>query len=222
MKLPAIVLRNTLISIAVGLAASAAQAQSTISVSNGGTLGSSVGLLSTDAGAVANSLSLLAPPAQTGFSFSGATGSNTALNPGGVASNNGFYYTDYLFSVTPGTAESVASTLTNSSGVVNLTERLYEVSGTGNTFLGDTGASGSALEVWSTNYALPGTTVSYIAPTDLTAPGLYVLEIRGTSAGTFGGTLSITAVPEASTSALLLAGLAIAGFAVMRRRRDQI
>jgi hypothetical protein len=207
-----------LFGIVLGLASTASQAQTTTNVSNGGTLTSSIGLLSTSSGADTNNLLLLPYPSTTGFNFSGTTGSNTALNPGGAASTGGYFYTDYLIDVTPGSAEAVTTTLTNSSGVANLNERIYQVSGSGNTFLGDASAAPGVIQAWSTNYPNPGSTLSYIAPVDLTAAGLYVLEIRGTSAGNFGGTLSITAVPEASASAMLMAGLALLGFAVLRRR----
>ena len=210
---------NRVLSFALGIAlaatAMASHAQTTISVSNNGTLQSSVGVIGTESGVITNNLTLLPAGATTGFNFSGATGSNTLLNGGG------FFYTDYLISITPGTAESVSTTLTNpnTSGVTGLNERIYQVSSTGNTFLGATAAPAAGLlQAWSTNTVVPGASISYLAPVDLTAPGLYVVEIRGTTAGNFAGTLSITAVPEANTSALLLAGLLLLGFTVVRRR----
>jgi hypothetical protein len=170
----------------------------------------------TATGVVTNNLTLLLAPATTGFNFSGTTGSNTAL---GTPSTGGYFYADYLIDVAPGTAESITTSLDNSntSAVSNLSERIYATSSTGS-FLGDASAGPGVLQAWSTNYALPGGQVSIIAPTDLTTAGLYVVEIRGTSAGNFGGTLSMTAVPESSTVALMLAGLAIVGVLVPRRR----
>jgi len=198
--------------------AAAGQAQTTQTVSNNGTLGASVGLLGSDAGAVINNLVLLAAPATTGFNFSGATGSNTALNPGGSASTNGFFYADFLINVTPGTAESITTTLTNTSGVANLSERIYQTAAPGS-FLGDAMPPLGALQVWSTAYSTPGGTQAYVAPTNLTAAGYYVVELRGTSIGNFGGTLSITAVPESDSLALMAAGLGMLGLVLARRRR---
>jgi len=198
-----------------------ARAQTTQTVLNGGTLSPSVGLLSTDPGAVTNVLTLLGQPQTTGFNFSGTTGSNTSFaSQANGSSAGGYFYADYLISVAPGTAESVVTTLTNNSGVQNLSERIYQVSGTGNTFLGDASASSSALQVWSTNYPLPGATVSITAPTFLSTAGLYVIEIRGTTAGNFGGTLSVAAVPEPTSAWLLLAGL-VPVLVLVRRQRGK-
>jgi len=212
--------RTTVIALCLFLTCAGARAQSSVALSDGGTLQSSVGVLGTDAGAVTNNLTLLTS-GTTGFNFSGTTGSNTALSKTGLggASSNGYYYTDYLINVAPGTAESVTTALANSSGVSNLSERIYQTSSPGS-LLGDAAPGGGALQVWSTNYPLAGTQVSIVAPTLLSAAGLYVVEIRGTSAGNFGGTLSITAVPEAGTFGLMLAGLALVAVAVGRRRAN--
>lgn len=59
------------------------------------------------------------------------------------------------------------------------------------------------------------------------APGWYTLEVRGTTltkagadlGGSFGGTLTISPVPEPETYALMLSGLGVLG-AVARRRRS--
>lgn len=200
--------------LALAVAATGSFAQATVTVTNNGTLTSSVGLLSTDPGAVTNDLTLLPAGTATAFNFSGATGSNTSLTSGG------YFFTDYLIDITPGTAESVSTTLSNplAGGVTGLNERIYQVPSTGNTFLGTAAVPSGLIQAWSTNSAVPGASISYVAPVDLTAPGLYVVEIRGTTAGSFGGTLSITAVPEASTSILLVAGLLLLGFTVVRSR----
>jgi hypothetical protein len=206
---------GSVFAMVLGFAAASGHAQTAVAVSNNGTLTSSVGLLSTDAGVYVNDLTLLPASATTGFNFSGATGSNTAL---GAPSAGGSYYSDYLISVSPGTAESVTTTLTNSSGVGTLNERIYQVPTSGNTFLGDAAVPAGLIQAWSTNYVVPGASVSYVAPVDLTSAGLYVVEIKGSSIGSFAGTLSISAVPEASSSALLLCGLMLVGIAVYRRR----
>ncbi|EJM98618.1 FxDxF family PEP-CTERM protein [Herbaspirillum sp. YR522] len=56
------------------------------------------------------------------------------------------------------------------------------------------------------------------------AAGSYTLtvlgKITGSTGGSFGGNISISAVPEATTTAMMLAGLAIVGFGAYRRRRQ--
>ncbi|UIN20304.1 FxDxF family PEP-CTERM protein [Herbaspirillum frisingense] len=53
--------------------------------------------------------------------------------------------------------------------------------------------------------------------------GLYTLsaigKVTGTNGGSFGGNISVAAVPENSTVAMMLAGLGLVGFAALRRRR---
>lgn len=55
--------------------------------------------------------------------------------------------------------------------------------------------------------------------------GLYTLaaigSVTGSQGGSFGGNLSVAVVPEASTTAMMLGGLAIVGLAAVRRRRKQ-
>jgi hypothetical protein len=59
-------------------------------------------------------------------------------------------------------------------------------------------------------------------PTALGAPGFYQFVVTGTTAGTSGGTylgtLSAAPVPEADSYVMLLAGLGLIGFMVIRRR----
>jgi len=56
------------------------------------------------------------------------------------------------------------------------------------------------------------------------ASGMYTLAVNGavtgSVGGSFGGNISIAAVPEASTYAMMLGGLALVGFGALRRRRD--
>jgi len=146
-------------------------------------------------------------PAPSTYSFSSALA-------GGISAN-GFYYADYLVNVGDASAESVATTLTNSGGVSNLSERIYAYDGS---FLGDAKPSSGVVQAWSTNYPLPGASVSVISPTSLTA-GEYVVELRGTSTGTFGGTLTLAPVPEPQGLSLAFLGLVAMGFLAYRRRQ---
>jgi hypothetical protein len=189
--------------IAASLALGSATA-SAVNVPVGGTLTSSV----FSAPAIDNTLILGA--ATSGYNFSDATGSFSS-----TVSANGFYYTDYLFSFTPSSnLESAAVTLNNTSGVSGLSERIYAYTGS---FLGDASASGFSLQGWTASFG--GFSVSNIAP-NLLAGGQYVLEIRGTNQGNFGGSLSLTPVPEPETYATTLAGLALLG-CIARRRKSR-
>lgn len=146
-------------------------------------------------------------PAPSTFGFSGALG-------GGVSAA-GYYYADYLITVTDASAESVTTTLTNFGGVSNLSERIYTFGGS---FLGDARPATGAVQVWSIDYPLPGASVSLISPTALSA-GQYVVELRGTSAGTFGGSLTLAPVPEPMGLPLALLGFAGLGLVTCRRRQ---
>lgn len=144
--------------------------------------------------------------APSSFSFSDALG--------GTISPRGFVYADYLITVSSSTAQSISTTLTNFGGVTDLSERIYAYGGS---FLGDSAAPAGALQSWGTNYPLPGANVSIVGPTYLAA-GQYVIGLRGTSTGTFGGILSILPVPEPDGFALCLVGFGLLGFAAYRRQ----
>ena len=144
-------------------------------------------------------------PAPANYNFSNSLGSGV--------SPAGFFYADYLIKVSDASAESVTTTLTNFGGVTNLSERIYAYGGS---FLGDSPAPGGSLQAWSVNYPLPGASVSVISPTALTA-GQYVVELRGTSVGSFGGTLTLAPVPEPKGYLLGLAGFS--AFCLVTRRR---
>ncbi|WP_343586876.1 FxDxF family PEP-CTERM protein [Herbaspirillum sp.] len=95
--------------------------------------------------------------------------------------------------------------------------------------------SDSALDL--TNFTLSGNGHSYTGTkstvgntqyytldlSNLTA-GKYTLAVAGTvlgsRGGSFGGNISVSAVPEASTLAMMLGGLAVVGFGAWRRRKS--
>lgn len=191
------------------------------SVNPNGTLGVSTATTTVD-----NVLNV--GPGTTGFNFSGTTGSFSlpaqgAFSSGTTPSANGYFYADYLITVTGSRADSVTTSIQDPSGVGNLSERIYSYNPASGTqgFLGDmsfAAAGDTGIQVWSTNYPLPGVNVSIVSPTDLTA-GNYVIELRGTSIGNFGGTLSVTPVPEPQAGVMLMAGLAMLVLVWRSRRR---
>lgn len=62
-----------------------------------------------------------------------------------------------------------------------------------------------------------------LEPSALGAPGFYQFVVTGVTAGTSGGTylgtLSAAPIPEAKAYAMMLAGLGLVGFTVLRRRQ---
>lgn len=148
----------------------------------------------------------------TAFGFAGNTGDYLDQ-----ISAKGYYYAAYLFSFTP---NSVARSATISfdeagGGVPNLSVRIYE----GTSFLGDSKAT-ALVQGWINGYDSNGVAVA-VTPSTYLQSGPYVLEVRGTGQGAFGGTLSLTpAIPEPEKYAMLLAGLGFV-FTVMRRKSQQ-
>lgn len=121
--------------------------------------------------------------------------------------SSGTFFTDYFnFSTSGSGGSSVATTLTLGDflDIDNLTVTLYD--GTGSSMLGSIVAGPVAS----------GITLNAV----LTPNQPYALVVSGTTSGSFGGSYSaaISAVPEASTYAMLLAGLGLVGFSAGRRK----
>ncbi|NUU00887.1 FxDxF family PEP-CTERM protein [Herbaspirillum robiniae] len=79
---------------------------------------------------------------------------------------------------------------------------------------------------WSGTKSVIGATQYFTLQASNIAAGDYTLAVtgtvNGTAGGSFGGNISVAAVPEASTTAMMLGGLAVVGLAAMRsRRRNQ-
>jgi hypothetical protein len=148
-----------------------------------------------------------------GQSFTAPTGSYSA---GTLANGNQFGFTaSYVIDVPASTAGAYlfSLNLNASSGLDNLTARLYEYNANGiqNLTLGSTGAVNPGLvEAWSTsqNGYVASTTLS---PTNVPS-GEYVLEVAGltvgSTSGAYSGQLSITPVPLPASFFFLLSGLA--------------
>ncbi|MBP0596614.1 PEP-CTERM sorting domain-containing protein [Herbaspirillum sp. LeCh32-8] len=71
---------------------------------------------------------------------------------------------------------------------------------------------------------LNGDTQTFSLRTNGLSAGLYTLSVAGTilgsGGGSFAGNISVAPVPEASTTAMMLGGLGLVGFAAYRRRRN--
>lgn len=76
---------------------------------------------------------------------------------------------------------------------------------------------------WTGTSTTIGDTQTFSLRTNGLAIGNYTLSVAGSilgsAGGSFGGNISIAPVPEASTTAMMLGGLAVVGFGAMRRRR---
>lgn len=120
----------------------------------------------------------------------------------------GTVFSDYFNFSTNGTGgSSVATTLTLSNvlDITGLSVSLYNGTGSANVGSLVAGPVGS------------GITINAV----LTASAPYTLKISGTTSGSIGGSYStaISAVPEAKTYAMMLAGLAFVGFMARRNAR---
>ncbi|WDZ96908.1 FxDxF family PEP-CTERM protein [Herbaspirillum sp. WKF16] len=107
-----------------------------------------------------------------------------------------------LFDLTSG----VISTSLRANSQLELTS--FTLTGNGNTYYGVKTTAGGFQ-----TYSLDASNL---------AAGNYTLTVGGNvlgSSGSFAGTLNVAPVPEASTMAMMLGGLALVGFAAVRRRR---
>ena len=142
--------------------------------------------------------------------------------PTSLIPNTAFgFYDDYVFDVSASQANSITSTisLSNLLGIDNLQVRLYQSPVNLNLLpiLGNPTVVPYLLTVydgWSApmNFAnFTGTTA--ILPITPLAAGRYVLEVRGTSVGTAGGSytglLNVTPVPLPPALSLLLGGIGL-------------
>jgi PEP-CTERM motif len=159
----------------------------------------------------------------TNLTISALPTSVTYGNTFASASTGTMFFDDYIFTIPNGSANSVTSSINLDSilGLGNLQARLY----TGSTHQTGAVVPGTLMSAWGTtiNYSpsVSATTVA-LNPLLLNA-GTYTLQIRGTVAGSAGGSyagvLNLTApVPEPETYGMLVAGLGLVGFTVRRRK----
>ena len=146
---------------------------------------------------------------------------------GNSLSAAGSFVDDYQFTFSPaGTFNTISATfdLANILQITGLQARLYQGAGP------FTSGSTPLIQAWSTPIsAAPGTTGELVVINPiLLGADTYTLEIRGNvqglAGGSYGGALNVaigdvTAVPEPESYALMLAGLAMIGGMVVRRRK---
>jgi hypothetical protein len=160
-----------------------------------------------------------------GHSFGDLSGVTPVTPPSGPWAGTQFNFTDaYVFSYAPASSFSSFIATIDLGGVLaigNFQAALFPgtpLSGAG-TFIGSSGTTSGAIAGLGWTASGPIITLS-----DPSLPGgQYTLEVRGlvtgSAGGSYAGVLNITPVPEASTAAMMLAGLGIAGAAAIWRRR---
>jgi hypothetical protein len=169
---------------------------------------------------------------------------NTALQTFSVTSGSSTtsdaFYSDYVFTIAPGTVDSLSSTVNlgstlavnglqarlyaynvnNGAVVQNLTVPALSSSGTGS--YNSIPLNGTVYDAWSQTVNIgPGQTGTFAdIPQTTLGAGTYVLEIRaasvGGSGGSYSGVLNIAPVPLPAALPLLLSGLGLMG--TLRRR----
>lgn len=140
---------------------------------------------------------------------------------GGLSlSELGTFVHDYTFST------AVSSYITTSSVTNSFTVPGQEITGLSITLF--SGAPvGSALETATASLVFPGFQAGGLLPY-LINPGTYYIEVAGTTVGSapedtahYGGSFSISAVPEPATWAMLILGFMGVGFMAYRRKDKQ-
>lgn len=170
----------------------------------------------------------LSTPSQTLYStsFNAIAGGFSTAN-GATLTDSDRFFENYAFTIAPSTVASLSSTLSFADffGISNLQARLYQ--GDVNTVItGSLAGTGVPLVVaWGQSFTSGQSTVTnaLIAPVQLAA-GSYVLQVRGTVSGDFGGSytgnIALSPIPEPETYALFAAGLLAIGFLMNRSRRS--
>ena len=120
-------------------------------------------------------------------------------------------FTDYITFAVPSNADLIASVDGNAIGTFSLSS--FDLG----TYVG--GVFTSVASGLVTNFG-NGTFSGFFGLTtgDALAGGSYALRLVGTGTGTYNGNISISAVPEAETYVMMLAGVGLMGFVARRRK----
>ncbi|MFL9923678.1 FxDxF family PEP-CTERM protein [Herbaspirillum lusitanum] len=167
------------------------------------------------AGAVlAASLAFTGVAAQAATTTTALTFNNsTTSNIGNTFTSAGSFTDNYTFSYTAGTFDV-------SSAVISISLGTTSVLGVSSFSLTNT----TTGAVYNSTSSSAGSLQYYTITASSLTSGSYVLSVKGnvtgTSGGSYGGNISVSAVPEASTTAMMLGGLALVGFVATRRRRS--
>lgn len=170
-----------------------------------------------------------------GNSFSGSQASGFVTQDGqpvvyAMVGGLSYFYDDFVFNlpVSPQASFSAAAVsidLGNFLSLQNFSARLYKLNAGQASLTTGLPSSGQPVQAWtSTALLAPGVTGTTVLfqNVDLQAGASYALEFRGTidgsSGGSYGGTLSITPVPEPTGLALMAASLGV--MTLVSRRRS--
>ena len=130
------------------------------------------------------------------------------------------FYDDYQFTVTPGFANSLTSSIDFGSffGISGLQARIYA----GHTHETGVPPLGTLIQAWGNTVSAGSVNLTNVVlPPISLAAGVYTLQIRGVVTGSAGGSYSgvfnITPVPETDTYAMLIAGLGVMGLVARRK-----
>ncbi|MGD9841860.1 MAG: FxDxF family PEP-CTERM protein [Steroidobacteraceae bacterium] len=167
------------------------------------------------------------PAANSVSTYTNTYGSLAYTLPGSISASNptgSEFYDDYVFTIDASSLSSITATIDLGSvfDINNLNVRLFSWNGNAESNSTPTvtiGAPvGGVLQAWT--YATGTGDVAVINQTNVTA-GTYVLQVRGNTDGSNGGTyvgqLQVTPVPLPAALPLLLSGLGLLGLMGKRR-----
>lgn len=154
--------------------------------------------------------------------------------PGGTATGSGGpwnFYDDYVFTVGPSGSSIQSALISFSTGVTGISDLQGRIIGVSGTFsaannLGAPASGNTLVDAWMNTSPVAGINTVNLNSTTF-GPGTYDLQIRGEvlgspASGSYGGSVTFTAVPLPAALPLMLSGLGLFGGLRGRRRSPQI